>query len=203
MPHDNEPGRLYLASQSPRRRQLLDEASIRYTTIESGIDDSQLTPHNCNPAHWAAALAYLKAAAARQHIPNKNTHAIILGADTIVVKNRNIIGKPRDRDDARRIIKGLRDGSHEVITGVAILNSITHARTFFTDNSRVDVGNLTDEQIESYLDTNTWQGKAGAYNLSERLTQGWPITCQGDPTSVMGLPMQRLIPILKPYADPS
>lgn len=194
----NQLPHIYLASRSPRRRQLLEEASIPFSVVDSGIDDAQLVARpDQNPAHWAAALAYLKAVAALQHLPHNAPPVCILGADTIVVKNRRIIGQPRDRNDAKRIINSLREGSHEVITGVAIIQTTTLARTLLTDSSTVTVGTITDEQINSYLDTNTWKGKAGAYNLAERLDQGWPITCQGDPTSVMGLPMQRLLPLLR------
>lgn len=188
----------YLASRSPRRRELLREASIDFDTIEDGVDDSELTPTRADPRHWAAALAYLKASSAHRSLCHDKCSSVVLGADTIVVKGDRIIGKPRDRDHARRIIEALRDGSHHVITGVAIIDDSSR-RLIFADDTLVEVGHISQNQIDSYLATDLWRGKAGAYNLLERHEDGWPITWDGDPTTVMGLPMLRLIPLLRRY----
>ncbi|MHC4975649.1 MAG: Maf family protein [Planctomycetota bacterium] len=188
---------LLLASRSPRRRQLLDEASIPFEVIDGAVDDSDLTPSHVDPSEWAAALAYLKAESAARTLTDTRPGAVVLGADTIVVKRDQIIGKPRDRDHARQIITTLRDGSHRVITGVALLKRATGSRTMLTDDTIVRVGQITNERVESYLQSDDWKGKAGAYNLMERVDDGWPITWEGDPTSVMGLPMRRLLPILQ------
>jgi nucleoside triphosphate pyrophosphatase len=194
---------LYLASRSPRRRELLDEASIEFDVLESGIDDSSLAWTRADPAAWASALAYLKSISACRRLPPDLSQAVVLGADTIVVKDHQIIGKPRDKDDARRIIETLRQGTHRVITGVSLCQPTTKSRIIFSDATLVTVGTISNAQIDSYLDSDDWKGKAGAYNLAQRLADGWPITWQGDPTTVMGLPMQRLVPILQRYAVPS
>mgnify|MGYP000565195822 CR=1 FL=1 len=117
---------------------------------------------------------------------------VILGADTVCAVGGRIIGQPRDEAHARDMINTLSDGEHQVLTGVALICPGTLRREIYVDESLVRVGVISDEQRESYLATGQWKGKAGAYNLSERMDAGWPLECVGDPTSVMGLPMATL-----------
>ncbi|MCL4222320.1 MAG: Maf family protein [Phycisphaerales bacterium] len=175
---------------------------VRHQVIDAGIDDGELAPGNRDPRSWVMALAYLKAQAAAR-AARDSTHlygSIVLGADTVCVKDGQIIGQPVDEADARRILSLFRDTDHDVLTGVALLNTRTGQRDLFVDVARVEVGHVSDEQIEDYLASGQWRGKAGAYNLSERLEAGWPITFQGDPTSIMGLPMEALTARLSRFA---
>lgn len=183
---------IYLASTSPRRRQILSELNIAHTAIHPGVDDAALVPSSdCLHTWWPAALAYLKARAGREQLRAQGVeNALVIGADTIVLKDAEIIGQPRDAADARRIIERLRNGSHEVITGVALLHA--DRRYLFLDAARVTVGHIPDAAIGEYIASGDWRGKAGAYNLSERLAAGWAITFDGDACTVMGLPAQRL-----------
>lgn len=191
-----------LASRSPRRRELLTSRGVRHEVIDADIDDAELTPGDSDPRSWVMALAYLKAQAGAlgSRDWNRLQAAIVLGADTVCVKDGQIIGQPIDEADARRILHLFRDTDHEVLTGVALLNTRTGQRDLFVDVARVHVGHVSDEQIEEYLASGQWRGKAGAYNLSERLEAGWPITFQGDPTSIMGLPMEALTARLSRFA---
>jgi septum formation protein len=184
---------LTLASQSPRRRQLLEEAGIAHAVRPSGIDDGLLTPGNhCTPAEWVMALALLKASAtARQ--PDLHPGTIVLGADTVCVNNHQILGQPADEQDACRMIRAMASTTHDVLTGVALICTTTNKRTVFVDRSIVTVGELTDQQIADYTNTAQWQGKAGAYNIAERLKAGWPIKFNGTMDSIMGLPVHRTI----------
>ena len=209
------PPSLLLASRSPRRALLLREAGFEVETIESGIDDRGLAPGRVTIAQWTAALAHLKARAALAHLkaradthPRAETHAhdessnrgmrpesrhaLLIGADTVVEVDGRIIGQPRDAADARRIIRDLADREHDVITGVSVIDLPTGGEDLFVDTSRVLVGPIADASIDEYIASGRWRGKAGAYNLSERLAAGWPIQYRGDPATVMGLPMQRL-----------
>lgn len=194
--------RVHLASRSPRRRQLLTELGIEHDADSPGVDDGQLVSPSIPPEQWVAALAYLKARAA---IKSGGVRApVVLGADTVVVKlqapssgdaglaRRTIIGQPRDVADARAILLALRNGEHDVLTGVALVDTRTGRRDLFVDRARVRVGGVTDAQIDSYLATGHWQGKAGGYNLSERLQDGWPIEYHGDSGTIMGLPTRML-----------
>ncbi len=185
---------IYLASKSPRRRQLLGEAEIDFEHIDAGVDDGTLDPGPTDPHDWVASLAYLKASAAYaqfQRAPG-STPGLILGADTVVVKQDDIIGQPRDARHAAAIIRRLRDGSHVVVTGVALVDPETGERDLFIDAAVVTVGPIPNPEIEAYVGSGDWRGKAGAYNLQERIDAGWPLSCEGDPTTVMGLPMLRL-----------
>lgn len=188
---------LVLASVSPRRRRLLAEAGFACEALKPGIDDGQLAPPAGLPPHsWTAALAHLKAQAARRLAGvDAGQRTLLISADTVVVKSGAIIGQARDQADAQRILRTLSDGEHQVISGVALL--LGERRMLFTDTAEVTVGHLSDELIQPYLEGGQWRGKAGAYNLLERIDAGWPISYTGDPTTIMGLPMRRLTPILR------
>jgi septum formation protein len=192
-----------LASRSPRRRQLLAEAGYKAVAIQSGLDDGLLRMGQVEPTQWVSALAFLKAEAGRRHIAEQTDSAelvadhpadrtVILGADTSVICDDRVIGQPRDETDARRILEALSDRSHAVITGVALVDLEAERRRLFCDCAYVDVGTITDAMIDEYLQSGGWRGKAGAYNLRERLEAGWPITFEGDPTTIMGLPMRMM-----------
>lgn len=183
--------RVLLASKSPRRRLLLTEAGIDHEVIDSGVDDGQLAPGAVRADQWVAALAYLKAAAAASKLCD-TASAIVLGADTVVVDDGEIIGQPRDAADAERILRRLANGEHDVVTGVALIDPASGTRDLMVDSARVRVGVVSDASIAEYLTTAQWRGKAGAYNLSERLAAGWPIEYDGDPGTIMGLPIRRL-----------
>lgn len=194
--------RMLLASQSPRRRELLSSAGVVFEVQEPGIDDAELRPGpTVNAEQFAASLALLKAQSAwRRHARHSAQPAtLVVGADTIVVKDGRMIGKPLDAADAVRTIRLLQGGSHQVVTGVALLDTVTGARDVFVDKARVALGPLTAAQIDDYVASGQWQGKAGGYNLFERQAAGWPITVQGDQTAVVGLPMQKLLPRLARY----
>ncbi|MEN0019553.1 MAG: Maf family protein [Planctomycetota bacterium] len=193
--------RLLLASTSPRRRDLLTEAGFEHDVIDAGVDDSDLMPTGLSARHWAMALAYFKAAGGLQQAGSimelKQTPFIVLGADTVCVHcddtgHETLFGKPEDEADAGRMIRAMRNNSHEVVTGVALLCAQTRRRQLYAETCVVRVGDITDEQIDGYLATGEWRGKAGGYNLRERIDEGWPITVDGDPTSVMGLPIESL-----------
>jgi septum formation protein len=190
--------RVFLASSSPRRRLLLQEAGVPFQWADPGVDDAVLSRGEVTPAQWVASLAFLKASAGIERLPVDEADArwVVLGADTLVVKDGELIGQARDADAARRTIERLRNGSHQVLTGVALLDMRTGEREIFVDAASVRVGPLSDGQISTYVAGGGWRGKAGAYNLGERLAEGWPIEFTGDPTTIVGLPMRRLVPML-------
>lgn len=187
--------RLLLASRSPRRHELLASHGIEHDAEHPGVDDADLIAGAVKPAEWVAALAYFKAAAALDRLRRGNVPVdrLVLGADTICLKDGHLIGQARDSADAERILRLLSDGSHEVLTGVALLGPRDGTRELFVDRARVHVGALGDGLIRPYIASGVWRGKAGAYNLRERIEAGWPIRYEGDPTTIMGLPMRRLL----------
>lgn len=198
-------GPVVLASTSPRRRDLLAGAGLgpdRVIVLDPGLDDAELVPGDVAPNIMAMSLAYLKARAARSRAMSLGVglaNALYLAADTIVVKrlpNRGDrqLGKPADEADARAMLSLLAAGSHRVVTGVALLKG--DLRAMFTDSATVCVGPLDDELIGGYVASGQWRGKAGGYNLAERVAAGWPIAASGDPATVMGLPIVALSPLI-------
>lgn len=189
--------RVHLASRSARRRQILGDAGIEHTSGEPGLDDGELEPGDVSPEHWVVALAYLKARTAAR---DRAAGEIVLGADTVVVFKGRIIGQPRDGADAERIIRLLAGADHDVVTGVALVHAGSNRRDIFVERAEVTVGEISDEEIARYIGGGGWRGKAGAYNLSERIEAGWPIRYRGDPNTIMGLPLRALLPRLRAFA---
>ena len=193
-----------LASTSPRRRQLLAEHGLRFGVLDPGIDDAKLrTPSKLQPQYWATSLAYLKASAAvrtarlQQRVLAPGT--VVVGADTVVVKHGLMVSKPIDADDADSMIRLLRNGSHRVFTGVAMVCPFSGRRDLFADFATVALGDVPDDVLATYIASNQWCGKAGGYNLFERVEAGWPITWQGDATTIVGLPMTALVAGLRRF----
>lgn len=192
--------RLVLASASPRRRSLLEAGGFGHDAAAPGIDDAQLPVPREGAAHrWAAALSYLKARAASRKFFGDGagvpSAVVLLSADTLVVKEGRVLGQPASDEEAARILALLEAGEHEVITGVTLLTQ--GRRRLLVDRARVRVGAIGRGRIDAYVASGSWRGKAGAYNLCERLEDGWPITYEGDPSTIMGLPMQILTPLLR------
>ena len=185
-----------LASSSPRRREMLTQAGVEHKVVPATIDDGQLNPGQIgSPEQWVAALAYLKAISSSRTFEDNSIdgQVVVIGADTVCVHDGQIIGQPRDREHARQIIEQMSDATHEVLTGVAILDPTGARRDLFVDRSVVTVGKIPSDEIESYLDSMLWEGKAGAYNITERLAAGWPIQFDGDESSIVGLPLARVL----------
>jgi septum formation protein len=116
----------------------------------------------------------------------------VLGADTICVHEGEIIGQPKDEDEAAAWLRSFRGKSHDVLTGFCLIALPSGERWMGADRASVTWGEVGDDAIDEYVASGHWRGKAGAYNLEDRLEAGWPIDCEGDPTTVMGLPMQRI-----------
>lgn len=190
--------RLVLASQSPRRRQLLTEAGLDHEAVHPGVDDGILQPGLVTPEQWVRSLAYLKAAAGARLSHHGDQPRLIIAADTVCVKNGEILSHPSDGADAARMLRAFRNGSHRVLTGVALLPMTRGSadpldRVLVLDAAEVHWGDVSDQQIEQYVAGEGWRGKAGGYNLYERIDDGWPIRFDGDPTTIMGLPMRVLL----------
>ncbi|HCT44640.1 MAG TPA: hypothetical protein DF699_05460 [Phycisphaerales bacterium] len=189
---------MVLASSSPRRRSMFEQLGVRHAVLPASIDDGDLAPGAVDPSEWVAALAYLKAASSAQLFVNdpKIEHkldTVVIGADTVCVHGGKILGQPGDRSEAHAMIIAMSDAEHEVLTGIAIVDPLTGRRELFIDRSLVRVGVIPEHEINLYLDSEQWRGKAGAYNITERLAAGWPIDFQGDETSIVGIPMTRTL----------
>ena len=153
------------------------------------IDDATLRV-DLPPCELVTFLAHYKAAQVAC-----SAEEIVLAADTLCLVKDRVLGKPKDIHSAREMISSLEGISHEVVTGIAI-KSARSVNCWF-DSATVTLGRLSDAQRESYLASQLWRGKAGGYNYAEQVEAGWPLTCDGDPTTVMGLPMRLLSRELK------
>jgi septum formation protein len=186
-----------LASRSPRRRRLLAEAGVPVRVQPAGIDDGALRPGAVDVRHWVAALAYLKGRWVADALRRAGERAgTVLAADTVCLHHGRVLGQPSSEADARNMLHAMRDETHETLTGLCILSLDDDRRWLLVDRAIVKYGHVSDAEIEAYVRSGAWRGKAGAYNLQDRLRAGWPIGCRGDPATVMGLPMQRLRPWL-------
>ena len=183
---------LILASRSPRRAKLLREAGLSFTQLDPPYDDP---PPTGVPDPEAVAVRKAKSLIGRVPDELPGAGAVVVTADTMCVHAGRGVGKPADAADARRMLRQWVEATHEVITGVAILH---RARIVgrFTDTAAVTWGPVADDELEQYVRSGDWRGKAGGYNLFDRRDAGWPINVTGDETTVVGLPMRRLLPML-------
>jgi septum formation protein len=148
---------LILASSSPRRRELLTQAGIAFTVQPADIDESHRPGES--PIAFTQRLAREKAEAVFAHHPD----ATVLGADTIVVCDAEILGKPTDAADAARMLRLLSDREHQVITGVAIITS--QGTRIQADTTTVAMRKISEEEIQNYIATGEPMDKAGAYAI--------------------------------------
>jgi septum formation protein len=176
--------RLILASRSPRRRALLEEAGYR---VECDPEDvGELTAHDESPAHLALDNARRKSLA----VAARRADDVVLGADTIVVLDGEIFGKPRDLDHAFAMLSRLAGRIHEVITGVCVVCRAQRARVEFSETTRVRFRALDAGAIRDYLARIEPLDKAGAYAAQD--DGGRIIECvEGSFSNVVGLPMER------------
>ena len=181
---------LILASGSPRRKELMGllpwAFEIKTEEVEEVISKS------LSPEENVMALARQKAEAVSKEYP----HQIVIGADTVVCLNGEIMGKPRDRQHAREMLAQLSGQTHQVYTGVAVLRAEDATLETFYIGTKVKMQVLSDEEIEAYLETKEPFDKAGAYGI-----QGYGARyiekIEGDYYSVMGLPVHALYETLK------
>jgi septum formation protein len=180
--------RVVLASASPRRRELLNLIGIPHDVRPANVDETMRLREA--PRRHAERLAREKASAIAVRDPN----LITIGADTVVVINRKVLGKPADAEDAARMLGMLSGREHTVITAVAV--SRGRELRSAIEEVRVKVRRLSDEEIEAYIATGEPMDKAGAYGI-----QGFGATIveriEGDYFSVMGLPLVRLVGLMR------
>jgi septum formation protein len=188
------PLRLVLASASPRRLALLESAGFAPEVLASDLDDAGVARGSGSIAAFIAALAWFKAA--RTISRHDLGEAVVVAADTVCVAGQRTLGKPSDEADAALMLRTLRGRPHRTITGVSVVGP-DRRRRVFVDSATVELGPLSDEEIDRYVASGAWRGKAGGYNYAERLAAGWPMRCAGDPTSVMGLPLRRTVAVLE------
>ena len=184
--------KIVLASQSPRRKQLLEWAEIDFEIITRETDETY--PANLSIAEVPVYIARNKALAVKEVL---SENRIILAADTIVVLNDQVMGKPADRDDAIAMLTQLSGNKHRVITGVVIING--KRETAFSDVTEVLFHPLSGDQIVFYVDNYKPYDKAGAYGIQEWIGVIGIRSVNGDFYNVMGLPVSRVVQALSSF----
>ena len=193
-PADREAFRLILASASPRRRALMREYGYEVQEVTPRLEEPDWVGRGLSPQQQAEALSYFKAGGVAATVD----HGTILAGDTIVTLKGSVFGKPADRDDARRILMSLAGTTHHVITGVTLLDAESRRRLIRHDSTAITMRALTSEEVEAYLDTGAWQGKAGAYGIQDR-GDAFVERIDGSFTNVVGLPMELLARMIEEW----
>lgn len=185
--------KIILASGSPRRKMLLEWAEVPFEVIVSDTDESFSS--SLSPSAVAVSIAQKKNQAVVDQLQNEISNSIVIAADTIVVLENEIIGKPVDRDNAIEIIQKLSGKKHEVITAVNIRDD--QKDIHFYDVTEVVFHELTLEQISHYVDQYKPYDKAGAYAIQEWIGVVGIQSIHGDFYNVMGLPVSKVLKVLK------
>ena len=183
-------GKIILASSSPRRADILRKHNIGFEIIPSPyVEDHSRTDFSYD---FIENLAYNKAKAV---VPLVNEPALIIGADTIVVLDGKILGKPNGYDGAFEMLKNLSGKTHHVVTAIAIINSTTGDYKIKSTTSEVAFENLTDEQIKYYIDNFKPFDKAGSYGIQE-MPDGYIKSFTGDLENIIGISSKTLLEMI-------
>jgi septum formation protein len=188
--------KLILASASPRRAEILRNAGIRFEICSTDVDESRLD--NESPSDYVRILALAKAVSAADKNPNLGADVLIIGADTVVVVDEAILGKPESSDDAKRMLRSISGRVHEVHPGLALLQNTGMQQRVVEEITRVHFAYLTDQEIADYLATGEPFDKAGAYAI-QGLGGRYISRIEGCYFNVMGLPLARLWTLLREF----
>ena len=184
---------LILASGSPRRRELMSQVGLDFTVVTSDADENI---KEMEPEDYVRELSSIKAQSVLEQYADKDDSVIVIGADTIVYHKGEILTKPKDDEDAFRILKSLEGQIHQVYTGVTICS--THKNVSFYEKTDVWVYDMTDEEIRDYISTGEPMDKAGAYGIQGKFA-AYIKGIEGDYNNVVGLPVARLVHELKTF----
>ena len=189
--------KIYLASASPRRKELLKQVGISFRVMPSTVEE-KITKEN--PDEVVEELSYQKAVdVCGRLMAEKQEDFVVIGADTVVSAWGKILGKPADKEDAVRMLKGLQGVSHQVYTGVTIAwknKDISPMYATFSECTDVTMYTMTEEEIRQYVDSGEPMDKAGAYAIQGLCAAHIQGIC-GDYNNVVGLPVGRVCQELK------
>lgn len=181
---------IILASGSPRRKEILENTNLKFSVITSDIDEKIF--ENEEPVQLVLRLAFEKCMSVAQNNPSD----LVIGADTIVVLDNEILGKPKNEEEAFKTLSKLSNREHQVITGMSIVNLENEKKLVDYAISNVKFKKLTDQDIKDYISTKECLDKAGSYGI-----QGYGALLveeiKGDYFNIVGLPISKLSDILK------
>ena len=181
---------LILASSSPRREMLMRQGQLDCRVVHPPIHEPDDIDEGLSPVGLAEALAYFKASAVQRLHPGQ----AVLGADTVVSVGGEPLGKAAGPDEAADMLVKLSGTRHEVITGVALLGP-GHWRMIASETTHVTMRTITPAEIEAYVESDEWRGKAGAYAIQETGDR-FVVDVDGSFSNVVGLPMELLARML-------
>lgn len=176
--------KIILASGSPRRKELLAQIGVTFEIVKAEGEEVLTTSV---PTEAVKELSGQKA----QEVAGKCDGAVVIGADTVVAADGQILGKPKDKEDARRMLRLLQGKEHEVITGVTVILREMQKTIQFAEVTKVHVFPMTEEQIEAYVESKEPMDKAGAYGIQGKFA-AYVSGIEGDYNNVVGLPIGRL-----------
>jgi len=185
---------IYLASRSPRRVELLKQLGVSCEILPSDIDESQLQGEA--PERYVTRLAQQKATACFERLSSAQRALPVLAADTTVVLDGKVLGKPESDDDARRMLQSLSGSSHQVHTAVAL--AFVDSVEVVLSTTTVEMMHLSAEQIECYIGSGEHHDKAGSYGI-QGLAGAWVKRIDGSFTGVMGLPVYETAELLRKH----
>ena len=186
---------LILASSSPRRRQLLRQIGLEFVVIPPHVDETQ---HNGEqPLDYVQRLSLEKARA----VANEQSTGLVLGSDTIVVLDGQILGKPADEEEAVATLRKLSGNTHTVFTGFSIVNAETGESHTDYGQANVTFRNLNDDEIRAYVAGGSPMDKAGAYGIQEDLGAVFINHIDGDYYTIVGLPLTKVYLALRSFAQ--
>ena len=173
-----------LASKSPRRKNILRKIGLKFEIIPSNIPEN--IDLDRSPKYLAEYLSKKKA----KKISETHNNKIIIGADTIVYLNKEIFGKPRDREESYKMLKSLSGKTHKVVTGISIVHKIKGIQKTFSQITKVSVRKIPNDEILYYIDNYSTLDKAGGYGIQDWFSV-WIKKIDGCYYNVMGLPLSQ------------
>ena len=182
---------LYLASSSPRRKKLLKQLNLQFKSFSVDLDEEIFDGEH--PIQTVKRLAEHKMTLAQRKVEE----GIIITADTIVVLNKEVIGKPKNKKDAFKILKKLSGQTHKVYTGFAIVNTKTGNKVVDHEMTKVTFRELGDKEIKDYIETGSPMDKAGAYGYQDDFGAVFVENINGCYYNVVGLPLAKVYKYLK------
>ena len=191
MTADADSAGLILASGSPRRGELLSGAGYSFRKIVPIDEEPPFEKTGLKPIAYAKENARRKA----ESVARGGARGVILAADTIVVLGELVYGKPTDEKDARRILSALAETTHEVVTAVVLRHTQEERELVRHDATRVTMKPMTRQELDAYLATGLWRGKAGAYGIQDE-NDAFVERFEGSFSNVVGLPLELLARML-------
>lgn len=185
---------IILASSSPRRQEILKMLDIPFQVILPNIDETLTS--SVDTEDIPELLAREKVSAVIHSLPSQQEIQWVLGADTVIVKNGKIFGKPQSADEAAEFLKEFQGGSHTVITAVVLYNGKQKSTTSRVAKTKVTFAPMSDDEIQWYLESGEWHGAAGGYRI-QSLASIFIEKIEGSQSCVTGLPIHELYDMLK------